>query len=846
MSLLSDSADELRIILENMHTPDALNTHAWANRLFVTASVSTDSGRQDQGPGQRLVEAVGDVFVKMMPGTSPRHGKRLDTRWGEFGLLAAMYFAPLKFGAPVPTSLRDAWGRIDSSILLFVFGGNADNLQKEQVDAYKLVGDEPEAAPNSTLSDWHRKGIQRLTKVIETHEQFISSHPSSGLVTEAGKPPHRRSPVWKALRVAVPVILLLLLLGGLAFGWVKGRRVYEQARLVWDDANQIKSLAASTPTMETLRQAGSSLATLRQDFTALKNETEPYLWLGPWLKWVPVYGGDLASAQDLVTMTDSLLASADTAYQAGLPLLDAIDQAAVSGLDTSQLTRLVLDAQPQWLDARHKLDAAIVARQRIDVTRLSPRVRELVGKIDPFLPLMQDGLTFAIEFPTLVGASGEGPKTYLLLAQNEDELRPTGGFITAAGTLLIQDGKISSLDFQNSNQLDDWKKPYPVAPWQLQQYMNSPVLIFRDANWFPDYSMSALYAEYLYSYKTEHSVDGVIAFDQQMLVKILGALGPIEVEGAPYPINASNVLAYMREAKVPSDEQKASYIHTNKDFINQISVALIERVFSGHAPWEKLVRALVESLNERHVLAQVDNQTMASLLSRRHWDGSIQPGSGDFLMVVDTNVGFNKTNAVVNTSLFYDVDLTNLKAPTSQLVVNHQNNATKDIPCVQFVKKSEDDSLYPINRCYWDYLRVYIPSGGNLLGATVQTVPGDWMLLKRTVPPQVDVLKEDIEGVRGFGTLKVVPGGDSLASSFQFSLPASILEAQTASGEMLYRLKIQKQPGTLGVPVTIRVHLPNGAAVRGSPAGSIVQGQSVQLETSLTTDIAFELVFTVP
>ena len=46
----------------------------------------------DKSPGQRLVYAISRLFIQMMPATPPRRGKRLDTRWGEFGMLAAEYF----------------------------------------------------------------------------------------------------------------------------------------------------------------------------------------------------------------------------------------------------------------------------------------------------------------------------------------------------------------------------------------------------------------------------------------------------------------------------------------------------------------------------------------------------------------------------------------------------------------------------------------------------------------------------------------------------------------------------------------------------------------------------------
>jgi len=216
-------------------------------------------------------------------------------------------------------------------------------------------------------------------------------------------------------------------------------------------------------------------------------------------------------------------------------------------------------------------------------------------------------------------------------------------------------------------------------------------------------------------------------------------------------------------------------------------------------------------------------------------------------MVVDSNIGFNKTNAVIESSLSYDVDLTELASPTGSLVVFHKNNAVGIDSCHHWEKvRAPGEEDYPIQDCYWDYLRVYTLPDTNLLGASVQTVPAEWMILGRAVPPQVDILEEEMDGVRGFGTMKVVPAGESLSTSFRFAMPPGVLEAQPDPGQMAYRLKIQKQPGTLGVPITVRVHLPNGAVVQSVPSGAIVQGQNVLFQAALTTDIEIEIVFLVP
>src|SRR3990172_3781746 len=146
----------LKHILENSLHPEVLDSHPWTKSLIVLEAVTNNLELEGKSPGQQLVMAVAKLFTQMMPSTPPKHGKRLDTRWGEFGILAAQYFAPLVFGSPRPESLRDAWGRIDQSIPLFVSGKSEDTLSAGEKETYKLIGNELGVAPNSTLSDWHR------------------------------------------------------------------------------------------------------------------------------------------------------------------------------------------------------------------------------------------------------------------------------------------------------------------------------------------------------------------------------------------------------------------------------------------------------------------------------------------------------------------------------------------------------------------------------------------------------------------------------------------------------------------------------------------------------------------
>jgi len=821
----------LKDVLENITTPEKIDSHAWINSLFVQDFVARNPNLQNRNQGSLLLFAIGELFREMMPQSPPKRGVRLDARWSEFGFLAAKYFSPILFGSPIPASFKDAWERIDSSILLFVYGQQENDLSSEKINPYVLVKNEIGITPTSTISDWHRKGLQRLSMILKTREEYLStlSSQNKNLV-----PALKRKKRTSAFYVILGIFLLAFLLGGL-----KALRIYQTSKLVYEDVNRLQENVEIPRSVEDIEVIIPNLESLQVDLAALRKEVNPFIWAAPLLKWVPIYGCDIAYAPEILDLAENLTAASIESFHASKPLLQAYRSDDVD-LNPNSVAKLLVQAQPQFSSARNKTLSAGVSREKIDSECLSPYVRDiLLNRVDPLSWLLFDGLIIAIEYPNIVGATYEGPKTYLLLVQNEDELRPSGGFITAAGTLLLQDGQIISLELKNSGTLDDWAKPYPAAPWQLRHYMNSPVLVFRDSNWFPDFSTSALYAEQLYSYISDHSVDGVIAFDQQLLVNILSVTGPIELEDSQDVIDVGNVISYIQASKEWTPERG-----DEKSSINKIAGALLGKIYGGNVEWDQLLYTVIRLLNERHILLQFDNPRLSDFFARRGWDGSIQPGVGDFLMVVDSNIGFNKTNELVQTNLTYDVDLTDLANPVSNLAVFHLNNADSKIPCVQWHGITlEGQDNYPIDRCYWDYMRVYTPEGTGLIDADPQAIPADWMIRRQTVAAQVDILEEEIDGVQGFGVLKVVPGSQTVVTNFQFSLPASIVKNQLDSDRLKYHLRIQKQPGTLAIPITIRVHFPNNTTFHTFPSEAVIQGADVLLETNLREDRGLEITF---
>jgi len=214
----------------------------------------------------------------------------------------------------------------------------------------------------------------------------------------------------------------------------KGWRIFSLAQALRADARALEAVAAHLDACS-LATLDPLLAQTRHDASALRAEAAPLFPLTRRLGWAPRYGPDLAAAEPLLAPPVGLASAADDSYQALVPLIRERDRATPLGFALA--TRLA-QTRPQLESARRDLDGAIEARQRIPVERLSAPLRDPLQRIAPLLAPARNGIDLALAGPELLGANGR--RVYLLIAQNPDELRATGGLITGAGTLTVEPG----------------------------------------------------------------------------------------------------------------------------------------------------------------------------------------------------------------------------------------------------------------------------------------------------------------------------------------------------------------------------------------------------------------------
>ncbi len=605
----------------------------------------------------------------------------------------------------------------------------------------------------------------------------------------------RRSPRKTILGVLALLLLLLILL--MAVRVVRAAGAARSAMNELQALQQADLAALSSLDPALLGEMQGRFARLEDDLATIERQVRPFLPLARHMGWLPRYAAEAQAAPDLLQLAQG----GATAGRAGLDGAAVIAQALRNEGEGSALGRLASaleETQPRWQEVDAAVQQVADARSRLDLQALDPRISYQLARLDDYLPLLQSGAVMARLAPDLLG--NDSPKTYLVLPQNSEELRPTGGFISGVGLMQLARGELLQLDFADSYTVFNPDIDHPAAPPDLLQTMGTDMLLFRDANWSVDFPASAGVAQSLYQLDTGRTTEGVIAFDLEATQRLMIALEPLTLPGYAEPLTAGNVLTAMRtvwnaptttENTVEQSNTSDWWFH-RKDFMGDLAGAARTRLESGQVDMGKLAGAVYSSLQQKHILIALNDPAGQAALDEAGWGGKVSPGRGDFLLVVDTNVGWNKVNSVVQRQTLYSVALQQDGSAVADLTLTYiHGGETNAEPCVH-VARYGDSYEDMARRCYFNYLRVLVPAGAQLLDSEGFTTP-------------VVVGRGERNTTQLAGSLVVAPGTTHQVR-LRYQLPAGLLTAG-------YTLTMQKQPGIPPWPVQVMVQEPNRVQV---------------------------------
>jgi hypothetical protein len=530
----------------------------------------------------------------------------------------------------------------------------------------------------------------------------------------------------------------------------------------------------------------------------------------------------------------SLAESAKSISSIGNPL--ASDQA-----NQPSLTDLFLNLREGIQKSSTELSAAQDDLDKVNIDDLPLDSRSQFADLKGKLPLVNESLKNFLDYSQIfLDVLGyNGPRKYLFLFENNQEMRATGGFIGSYGILDISNGHVKKLFVDDIYNPDGQLKARVIPPAPIQKM--SAVWTMHDANWFPNFPTSAEKVSWFYEKTGGPTVDGVIAITPELLRDLLAITGPIDMPEYDTTIDADNFIEKTQQ-EVELDYDKE--LNQPKKFVADLTPKILDKVMSekGLASMMKTLKAFNTALSEKHLLLYSKNYNIQKLISDQKWSGEILPANKDYLSVINTNINGFKTDGVIDET------------------INHKSEIQSDDSIIDTVSITRKHNGGNENYDWWnkvngDWMRVYVPDGAKLLsvdGQTREFVPPalDYKSLGFKKDPQLQseedstrvdeesgtkIYKENNKTV--FANWVYVSPGEETTITYKYALPFKLSFDSLQHPADSFSVLFQKQSGSVGSKLVSEVSLPdNLKTIWRWPDDAKQSGSSFKMETILDTD----------
>lgn len=399
-----------------------------------------------------------------------------------------------------------------------------------------------------------------------------------------------------------------------------------------------------------------------------------------------------------------------------------------------------------------------------------------LGKVSKLLPVSQDEQKEIEVIGQLTDAlmKNDGvTRSYLLLLQNNMELRPGGGFLGQYAIVKIKNGEVAASYFEDANLLDQRITAQITPPFPFKRLMQIKNWKFRDSNFSPDFPTNVAKAEYFYRLAGGNpNFDGAVAINAQVFNDVLALTGPVTVPGYDAQFDSENGFLKLEEVVEKQYIMDPSLDTQNrKAIMRKLTDVMIQKLVSmKNIP--KLSEFVHDEFKEKNIMINFKDQSLQQLAESVYWDGSVSEDWGsDYLMMIDANMGALKTDYYMKREISYNVDLTAAK-PTVDLEIVYKNTA----PAGDW--RTSD---------YHSYMRLYVPKGSNFIESKMASHLNNGEEFGKTY----------------FGFKVDVLIGGQTDIHIKYELPEGF-------GKDDYKLLIQKQSGVQEVPVKVHVKNANG------------------------------------
>lgn len=627
--------------------------------------------------------------------------------------------------------------------------------------------------------------IDEIKKIDLNNHPVIKSAQVNKETSQATKPKPKKILFFKQKKFYFCLGIFLFLVTFGFFGvYLPAKKTYTSANLAYKEAKEAWFFAKSQDIVKTgvkIKSAKEKLFVTKKDLQALA-----------FIKYVPIAGKYLTDAKHLVNAGIYGLEAAEIVVESISPYADLLglkgQGSFVMGSAEERIKKAVVTMDkvtPRLKDIDEKLILIKKEIKDIDPNRYAFSIKgtNVKNQLLSFKELTDQTALALTEarpvFELLPKLLGEPkPVKYLVIFQNDKELRSTGGFITAYAIFKLDEGIVHVEKSDDIYKLDETISNKPKAPEPIMKYLQlrDQKWHLRDTNISPDFYFSMQnFEKILAGASDKYDYEGIIAVDTQFLVKVINILGSIEAYGTKFTtekVPACNCPQVVYELEKYADQPVNYERGSRKDLIGILLYRIMQTAFSSSPKlyWGKLFQAGLDALSEKHVLIYLKNETAQRGIEALNYAGRIKDYPGDYIHINDTNFGGAKANMFTSHYIEQKTEIKDNGEAITTLTIDYKN------PFEPSDCNLEHGQLC-LNAPLRNWFRIYVPKGSQLIDSKGSEV---------RVETYEDLGKTVFDGflqARPMGTARL---------TLKYKLPFSIKKGEE------YKLLIQKQPGTIG------------------------------------------------
>jgi len=542
-----------------------------------------------------------------------------------------------------------------------------------------------------------------------------------------------------------------------------GIRVYADVKLVRQQGKLLKDGFI----LQDLTKIERDFAGLDGIVIQIEEDIKPFLWT----KKIPFLGNYCKDVEHILRAAHHGVAAGDILIEAVEPFADVLGfktEGTEAFLDAEKkiegLVKVMPEIAPRLDEVAGKFALIRQELETVDPKRypksfkgqpvrpLLTQVKQTMSSVEKSMPDVKELLTV---LPEVLGDPTR--KTYLILFQNDKELRSTGGFLTAYALMTLEGGKIVNVQSDDMYKLDDMiAEKVPPTP-VLAQYLKVEEFFIRDSNLSPDFYENCQKFEWFLTKASGFPrIDGIIGIDTYLVRDILEVLGPVKLAGYEEEFSSENVV-YQLELYA---NLLGQYIVDRKDLLGVLMDAMMDKAF--HAPrqqWKPLFETGLKLVAEKHILLYLHDQRAQVLAEKYNYAGRLKEFEGDYLHINDTNFAGAKANLYIEETVTQDYKVAKDGTVTKTVRIDLNNPEPHD---------------GWLNGTYYDWMRIYVPQGSKLSDSS------GWREVR---------VSEDL-GKTVFETYTYCYPQNSNSVSVTYELPFKVQKG--------LQTLVQKQPGTDG------------------------------------------------